>query len=105
MEELRTEEVKASRSRVDQGRSSGRRYGDRGPQQRSFSDRKPQFQDKRKSKSCRLCKAEGRRYMGHSLSDCRYIDQGEKFAMIRSCVIDSGSEDACDDYEGTGSQA
>lgn len=72
LEELRQDEVKVSR--VFNSRRSG-------PREDRFKKKKPVPQ-------CRLCKAEGRTFLGHSITTCHYISKAEKQDLIRSFKVD-----------------
>ena len=50
---------------------------------------------------CRLCRAEGRRYMGHTLSSCGYIANAEKKDMVKAFKVDvtCDDEEQCDDID------
>lgn len=40
------------------------------------------------SRSCRLCEAEGRRSVGHTLATCHYLTQGDKMGLSRVSRVD-----------------
>lgn len=88
LEELRCDEVKASRSFVSSSRSGYRNQ----KKSRPFENR----QKRQQRKECRLCKAENRRFIGHVMSECNYISSADKLAIARSCAIDLPSDDNSD---------
>ena len=79
LEELRTDEVKVSRSNVSIPRS---KYQSRFQQSRGQQRALPVKPE------CRLCRAEGRRYIGHRLDECDYITRAERKSLARSCTTD-----------------
>lgn len=99
LEELKHEEIKASRIH-DECRSeeisASRVYM---PYQ---SHANPRHQPKKFSKGpmrsqpqrpqCRLCKAEGRPYWGHTLVACDFVPKGEKRQMIRSYRVETSQQ-------------
>lgn len=51
-------------------------------------------------KECRVCKCEGRSYMGHNIGECDYISRAEKRSISSVRVdVDHNNEpsDMCDD--------
>ena len=78
LEELRTDEIKASKSNVS---TRFRKPVKPWPQSRSTSTSKRPSTPK---PECRLCKAEGRRFTQHALSDCDHITRAERRSLIRS---------------------
>lgn len=44
-------------------------------------------------KQCRLCKAEGRTFWGHDMGSCRYMSEGERHEVVRSCKIEPDWEE------------
>ena len=67
--------------------------------------RRPASRDQQKPKSrkeCRLCKSEGRPYIGHSIGTCRSLSYEDKLDFIKSCKVvceeeDEDCEAFCDD--------
>lgn len=99
LEELKNEEIKASRSFVQT--YSGPRYNKPQFSKSPFAHRKPNATNPgkpRSKKECRLCKAEGRRFFGHHISECNYISHTDKLALARSCLVDPDDviPDLCD---------
>ncbi len=67
---------------------------------RKFTPREQQRQKPRKE--CRLCKSEGRSYIGHSIGTCRALSYEDKLDFIKSCKVvceeqDEDQEVFCDD--------
>ncbi len=48
---------------------------------------------------CRLCRAEGRRYVGHSLANCGYIASSEKRDMVKTFKVEALGHDAYEEVE------
>ena len=99
MQEL--EDVRVSRTqargygRPSRGSSSSYR-SHQTPQSRNKFPSKPQGQ-----KICRMCKAEGRRYIGHSLPDCDYVSTAEKKGLISvrsSHISEEDNYDPSDEF-------
>ncbi|MES9905324.1 MAG: hypothetical protein ABW168_21945 [Sedimenticola sp.] len=88
LEELNHEDVKSSRvSFGSRGRGSAKsRTSNYRPRSRPPS---------RVRKQCRICKSEGRRYFGHSISECEYLTHYERMDLhgIKSYNV------VADDYE------
>lgn len=111
LEELRSDDVKVSRvfRPVDRSRSSNprgtfqyKRTDTRPKQYTKFTAKIPQTQSPKKE--CRICKSEGRRYIGHSLADCDYVSKAEKRSMIQSFRVSTADDDQhpSDDDENVG---
>jgi hypothetical protein len=45
------------------------------------------------NQQCRLCKAEGRPFYGHTMSTCRYIAEAEKQDLVRSYNVTTSADD------------
>jgi hypothetical protein len=96
LEELKNDEnVRASRAHVQHygGRPtrgpSNRSFGSAPSSSRSYNARKagPPIHTSQSGGpkiECRVCKAEGRRYLGHSLQDCDYLSNAEKRGLPTS---------------------
>ena len=88
LEEIRSKRVSCSAARsFTPGNSRNKSYN------RSFP-RKTYYQPQRSAtsskitKTCRICKAEGRQFMNHSIATCDYLSQAEKRDLIQSCRVD-----------------
>ena len=100
LEELNEGEVKAARTKVFQPRKP--QYTSHRPQHKYNASRNS-VQAQRPKKECRLCKAEGRRYIGHMINECDYLSTGEKRDMIKTCKADVDSvyseDELAEDFE------
>ena len=66
--------------------------------------RPPAYPQKRKE--CQVCKAAGRRYMGHTYFECDYVSKAEKRDLVKSCktvidegVYEDGMNEMCDNFQ------
>ena len=86
--ELKEKDVQASRVRFSE---------------RSFQKRKPTFarptRQNMRPHECRLCKAEGRQYLGHSMERCHHVSNDEKRKLAKAYLVDALPEDDDDDYQ------
>ena len=107
LEELRQDDVRTSRvftpmSSHQNSRHRARQFPRNGnhadkmsSQQRQYPPRQqstthyPHREHKERSQqSCRVCKAEGRRYLGHNYFTCEYVPRAEKRNSIRAQQVD-----------------
>ena len=90
LEEIRSDEVKSARVYVpSQGRPRSRnpqRYQRQHVPKADIKRPKPVI-----TKECRICKGEGRSYVGHTISDCDYVSRAEKHNLLRSFRVDTDS--------------
>ena len=49
---------------------------------------------------CRLCKTESHHFGGHTMGSCKYISDGDKQDMVKSCRVeaDSHGDDQLEEY-------
>lgn len=114
MEELRQDDVRASRIYAPPKRSQARQQRSPAyqhitgtsqarippPRRRSpDSSSRPQLRGKESyhkapvmKQSCRVCKAEGRRYLGHDFFTCDYVSKAEKRETISAHQVDIDEE-------------
>ena len=65
-------------------------YADPSPKKVTFPDDKP--------KQCLLCKAAGRKYVGHSIGSCWFLSKFDKLSIARSVNVEM-SEEVKDEFE------
>ena len=96
LEELRHDEIKASRVYTPAyGKSRNRTFNKAYQPKSQFSYSQPKKQinenkrdDYNHKPQCRVCKAEGRNYVGHTINQCDYISKAEKRDMARTFKVD-----------------
>lgn len=99
--ELENDEVKASRAFVQQQSKSYKKSA----QKSSYGGKKQQNQNTQApKKTCRICKAEGRRYIGHNLPECDFVTNAEKRGLtaIRLSSVNPEEDEMCDQMQGLG---
>jgi hypothetical protein len=106
LEELRQDDVRTSRVFTPMtSRNNARHrsyqfqrnvsYSDDEPRRgRQQSSRPPSHKPAKKShQSCRVCKAEGRRYLGHDYFTCDYVSRAEKRNAVSAQHVEMQEED------------
>lgn len=121
MEELRQDDVRSARvfapaqtryrSQPRQNFQKPQHYRDDSPQLHDLKHsnstrqqtRRPRSDTRKTSnaspgQSCRVCKAEGRRYIGHSFFSCDYVSRAEKrnFVKAQQVDVEDDSDTGCD---------
>jgi len=114
LEELRQDDVRTSRIYTPMGSQKFRRRS-RQFQQHELEDNRSSSQGRqylsrqwssnppsrahkdKPQQSCRVCKAEGRRYLGHNFFTCDYVSQAEKRSSIRAQQVEMDSYEAAED--------
>ena len=66
-------------------------------QQRSSYARPDSSKPSKPTKQCRLCRAEGRSFYGHTMSTCGYVGNAERRDMAKSYKVDTTCHDALDE--------
>lgn len=94
--EVLQEELEVQASRVNFKRPQSTQdstWQKKGGFKQSQTSRSNQQKSSGSKLQCRLCRAEGRRYLGHSMANCGYIGNHEKRNMVKSYKVDASHPD------------